>query len=431
MQIVEESGSRSRARRLLKLALRRGGRRARAARCSRRSPRSGRCSTSTRFYATPWRRGRRLVDEHGRPLPRRRHRGGHLLHRVPRGRRQGGSSPSPLVRRPARRRRRSTCRASSRGYAADGIVAYSKICTHAGCAISLYRAPLFAADRAEAGARLPVPLLDLRPGDRRHRDLRARPGASCRCCRSRSTRSGDLRAAGNFDEPGRPVVVGRPATEADARDPRGSSASSTSAPAAAPLRCARRCATCSPTTGRSCSARSRSTAFIVLVATGIYLTLFFEHSTRDGRLPRRRTRRCRGSEMTRGLPLGARHLDDRQGGPADPPDAPLGGRRLRRRDRPAPAADLLHRRVPQAARADLLDRPDDPDGRAARGLPRLLARRRPALRDGARDRRTAVALSIPFVGANLGRADLGRAVPGRARRSSRGCTSRTCSCSRR
>ena len=42
--------------------------------------------------------------------------------------------------------------------------------------------------------------------------------------------------------------------------------------------CARRFATSSPTTGRSCSARWRSTCFILLVATGIYLTFFFDDS---------------------------------------------------------------------------------------------------------------------------------------------------------
>jgi ubiquinol-cytochrome c reductase iron-sulfur subunit len=31
------------------------------------------------------------------------------------------------------------------GWAPDGIVAYSKICTHAGCAIALYRKPTFPA----------------------------------------------------------------------------------------------------------------------------------------------------------------------------------------------------------------------------------------------------------------------------------------------
>lgn len=29
------------------------------------------------------------------------------------------------------------------GWAPDGYVAYSKICTHAGCALSLYRSPLY------------------------------------------------------------------------------------------------------------------------------------------------------------------------------------------------------------------------------------------------------------------------------------------------
>jgi ubiquinol-cytochrome c reductase iron-sulfur subunit len=29
------------------------------------------------------------------------------------------------------------------GWAPDGVVAYSKICTHAGCAIALYRSPLY------------------------------------------------------------------------------------------------------------------------------------------------------------------------------------------------------------------------------------------------------------------------------------------------
>ena len=55
-------------------------------------------------------------------------------------------SPSSLVlvRLPTERARPAA--RSSPATDADGIVAYSKICTHAGCAISLYRAPLFQPD---------------------------------------------------------------------------------------------------------------------------------------------------------------------------------------------------------------------------------------------------------------------------------------------
>ena len=104
-----------------------------------------RCSTIKAFFGTPWRRGRRLVDENGRPLPRRRDRG--EAPSTPRSRR------APTRRSSARRSSSSACRRAALdlppelpGYDADGIVAYSKICTHAGCAIALYRAPTFAPD---------------------------------------------------------------------------------------------------------------------------------------------------------------------------------------------------------------------------------------------------------------------------------------------
>src|ERR687888_858849 len=115
-----------------------------------------------------------------------------------------------------------------------------------------------------------------------------------------------------------------------------------------------------------------------------------------------------------GVPLGARPLDNGQGRAPDAPDAPLGGRRLRRRDRPALDPDLLHRRLPQAARADLLDRPHDPHRHVGRGLPRLLAGRRPALGDGPCDRLCGRGL-VPIRRREPRRPDLGRAVPGQAR----------------
>src|SRR5256886_13516013 len=97
-----------------------------------------------RFYATPWRRGRRLVDEHGRPYRASDVEEDTLYTAFAEGsdKEQLGSS-LVLVRLP---KDRLKLPAGNSGYAADGIVAYSKICTHAGCAISLYRAPLFQPD---------------------------------------------------------------------------------------------------------------------------------------------------------------------------------------------------------------------------------------------------------------------------------------------
>jgi quinol---cytochrome c reductase iron-sulfur subunit len=93
------------------------------------------------LYETPWRRGILLVDEHGKPL---------LLDEIERetfytAYPQGADKEllgSPLVvvrfdpaelHLPAQRR----------GWAPGGVVAYSKICTHAGCAIALFRKPTF------------------------------------------------------------------------------------------------------------------------------------------------------------------------------------------------------------------------------------------------------------------------------------------------
>ncbi len=90
---------------------------------------------------TPWRRGRRLVDEAGSPIPAAAVRPGEFLTAYPEGAdpEQIGS-PIILIRLdPAGLR----LPAARRTWAPEGILAYSKVCTHAGCAIALYRAPLF------------------------------------------------------------------------------------------------------------------------------------------------------------------------------------------------------------------------------------------------------------------------------------------------
>jgi ubiquinol-cytochrome c reductase iron-sulfur subunit len=89
----------------------------------------------------PWRAGRRLVDERGRPL-----RASEIEEKVfytafPEGApREDVGAPVVVVRLPPAHLKLPPER---QGWAPRGILAYSKICTHAGCAISLYRVPLY------------------------------------------------------------------------------------------------------------------------------------------------------------------------------------------------------------------------------------------------------------------------------------------------
>lgn len=99
------------------------------------------------FLRTPWRRGRRLVDENGRPYRASDIEEKDFYLAFPEGtsdeeKEQMASSlvvirlPPDQLRLPPR----------LEGCDANGILAYSRICTHAGCAITLYRAPLFQPD---------------------------------------------------------------------------------------------------------------------------------------------------------------------------------------------------------------------------------------------------------------------------------------------
>ena len=98
-------------------------------------------------------------------------------------------------------------------------------------------------------------------------------------------------------------------------------------------------------------------SFMVLLITGVYLTLFFEGSQQvlvyDGSY-----QPLQGVEVSAAYDSVMRISLRRQGRAADPPDAPLGGARVRRRHRPAHGPGVLHRRVPPAPRAQLGRRPD-------------------------------------------------------------------------
>jgi ubiquinol-cytochrome c reductase iron-sulfur subunit len=138
-RMVEESGSRLTRRRLLAVSAGVAGT-ALAAAVVTPLASLGPVLDTGRLKRSPWRRGRRLVDADGAPL-----RAADVLERslfsaFPEGAdRDGLASPIVVVRLdpddlelPDGRER----------WAPEGIVAYSKICTHAACAVSLYRTPL-------------------------------------------------------------------------------------------------------------------------------------------------------------------------------------------------------------------------------------------------------------------------------------------------
>jgi ubiquinol-cytochrome c reductase iron-sulfur subunit len=99
---------------------------------------------------TPWRAGRALVDEQGKPILAATVTEGSFLTAFPQGGDQENlGSPVVLVRVDPATLRLPAGRA---GWAPEGILAYSKICTHAACAISLYRSPLSPSTQARGPA---------------------------------------------------------------------------------------------------------------------------------------------------------------------------------------------------------------------------------------------------------------------------------------
>jgi ubiquinol-cytochrome c reductase iron-sulfur subunit len=140
VEIVDQSGSRVTRKRLVTTAaLTAGG--ALGAALVVPAVSLGPILETGKFYDTPWRRGRRLVDDGGRPWLASDIEEKNFYTAFPEGadREQLGAplivvrlKPEELALPPGRE-----------SWAPGGILAYSKICTHAGCAINLYRTPLF------------------------------------------------------------------------------------------------------------------------------------------------------------------------------------------------------------------------------------------------------------------------------------------------
>jgi ubiquinol-cytochrome c reductase iron-sulfur subunit len=139
-QLVEESGSRFTRKRLLLSA---GAATGAALGAAALTPAVslGPIWDTSPLDETPWRNGIRLVDETGKPMLASDIEERTFYTAFPEGgRMEDLGSPVVVIRLDPAKVKLPPERAH---WAPQGIMAYSKICTHAGCAVALYRKPTF------------------------------------------------------------------------------------------------------------------------------------------------------------------------------------------------------------------------------------------------------------------------------------------------
>lgn len=152
----------------------------------------------TEIHKTPWHHGVRFVDESGSPYPAADIEIGSFYTALPEGAywEQLGA-PLLVVKLPHEYLHLPPSRS---GWAPNGILAFSKICPHAACAISLYRYPTFAPTSvAEPAFTCPCHYSTFLPGDG-GKLLFGPAGRPLPQLPVMIDSDGNLRAAGGFDE---------------------------------------------------------------------------------------------------------------------------------------------------------------------------------------------------------------------------------------
>jgi ubiquinol-cytochrome c reductase iron-sulfur subunit len=150
------------------------------------------------LHASPWRRGVGLVDDQGRPLAASEVQIGSFYTALPEGEDPETFGAGLLVIRLPERM--IDLPPSRRTWTPQGLMAFSKICPHAGCAISLYRYPTYAPTSVEQPAfTCPCHYSTFTPADG-GKVIFGPAGRELPQLPLMIDLAGNLRAAGRFDE---------------------------------------------------------------------------------------------------------------------------------------------------------------------------------------------------------------------------------------
>ncbi len=157
------------------------------------------------LYDSPWRAGRRLVDDRGRPYLADDVVSGTFYSAYPQDADpEELGSPIVVVRLDPEQLQLPDGRAD---WAPEGILAYSKICPHAGCAVGLYRNPLFPQAESKPALVCPCHYSTFDPADG-GTVIFGPAGRNLPQLPLEIDPQGGLRAAGNFSSPVGPSFWG-------------------------------------------------------------------------------------------------------------------------------------------------------------------------------------------------------------------------------